>query len=119
VAKSKMTNIDSVFRLAKKTHYYSPKKAKTLSAILPGLGHLYIKDYKNAANSFVLNTGLLSLSIYTTVNYGWFEGLVLILPWWQKYYVGGFERAAILAKKRNEQQRNRFMEQIYISVNEF
>jgi tetratricopeptide (TPR) repeat protein len=101
--------IDSIFNVAKKARFYAPQKAKILSAILPGLGQVYVKNYKNAVNSFVINAGLLSLSVYATLNYTWFEGCVLILPWWQKYYLGGLRRAALLAEKHNDTERNKII----------
>ena len=81
---------------------YNPKTAKTLSMILPGLGQLYCGEYKGAVNSLALTTGLAILYIVTIYNYSFVDASISVLPWFQRYYQGGFqnaEKAAIIRKQ--------------------
>ncbi len=86
---------------------YNPKTAKILSMILPGLGQLYCGEYKGAVNSLALTAGLASLYIITIYNYSFVDASVSVLPWFQRYYQGGYqnaEKAAIIRKQKKIRQ---------------
>jgi tetratricopeptide (TPR) repeat protein len=78
------------------------RKAKTLSYIMPGLGQLYIKDYKNAINSFVLNGSLLSLFIIVASKYSYINALFSAGVLFQRYYYGGIVKMDASVNKRKE-----------------
>lgn len=92
--------LDEVRHIEKRYH---PKTAKILSMILPGLGQLYCGEYKGAVNSLVLTAGLAVLYIITIENYSFFDASVSVLPWFQRYYQGGFQNAenATITRKQN------------------
>lgn len=83
---------------------YNPKTAKILSMILPGLGQLYCGEYKGAVNSLVLTAGLAILYIHTIDNYSFLDASIAVLPWFQRYYQGGYQNAEKAAIK-NKQDR--------------
>lgn len=78
------------------------KIALITSLVLPGAGQTLNGDYKNGANSFLLNTTMIGLSLYTAVTYNWVNGLLvagLLLP---RYYIGGANMAAEAANQHNK-----------------
>lgn len=83
---------------------YNPKTARILSMILPGLGQLYCGEYTGAVNSFALLTGLAVLYINTIYQYSLIDATISILPWFQRYYQGGYQNAekATIIKKENK-----------------
>jgi tetratricopeptide (TPR) repeat protein len=83
---------------------YNPKTARILSMILPGLGQLYCGEYTGAVNSFALLTGLAALYINTIYQYSLIDATISILPWFQRYYQGGYQNAetAAIIKKENK-----------------
>lgn len=91
------------------THFKNPHKAKHLSMFLPGLGQLYAKDYKNAVNSFFLNTALLGLGLWAAVVYTPFDGIVWVSPWLRRYYVGGYKKAYMIVESTNRQKKEHYI----------
>ncbi len=92
--------------------FYNPQKAKNLSRILPGLGQWYVKDYKNSLNSFCLNASLLGLGIWGTIAYTPFDGILWVLPWLRRYYIGGYQKAEFIAVDKNNATENVYLKQI-------
>lgn len=85
---------------------YNPKTARLLSIILPGSGQLYCGDIKGAINSLALTTGLVLLYINTAANYSFIDAAISVLPWFQRYYQGGYQNAAKAALKRRQKRIN-------------
>jgi tetratricopeptide (TPR) repeat protein len=85
----------------------SPSKAKTMSMILPGLGQTYSGDMKAGANSLLLTSGLIALFIHISIKYRFIDGLVTVLPWYQRYYTGGFGRAELIASEKRKDKRSK------------
>lgn len=81
-------------------HAKSPKKARTLNAILPGAGYYYIGQKKSALTSFLINT-LFTAAAYQFFDRGyWAAGLIttsLELGW----YLGGINGAGLEAEEFN------------------
>jgi tetratricopeptide (TPR) repeat protein len=84
----------------------SPKKARIMSMILPGLGQTYSGDIKSGLNSLFLTSGLIALGIKISISYSPIDAIFAILPWYQRYYTGGYGKAEDIARKRLEQKRN-------------
>lgn len=66
-----------------------------LSMIIPGTGQFYSGDIKNGLNSLLLLSGIIYLG--TIVSSG---GLVLIVPIFCRYYLGGIVHAKQIADKK-------------------
>jgi len=92
----------------------NPNTAKWLSIIFPGLGQLYAGDIRNAVNSFILNGILGGLFVYVSLKYGLLDAGLSIFPWFQRYYFGGFKRAAQIALKKQEEKREEVLKKIFI-----
>lgn len=86
------------------------RKSETLafymSTILPGTGQLYAHDYRNAINSLLLSGGFMVLGIHTGIQYGVLHSLLVVLPWWGRYHIGGMQRAS--ESVRNYKHRRKY-----------
>jgi tetratricopeptide (TPR) repeat protein len=79
----------------------SPTTARTLQAILPGAGYLYMGQTKSALTSFVLN----ALFIWGTVElfqHGHPAWAIFTLSLESGWYLGGINGAGLLARQHNE-----------------
>jgi len=83
---------------------YNPKVARVLSIILPGSGQMMAGDFRNGLNSFLLVGGLVSTSFLFSGTINLFDSFFIIAPWFQRYYMGGYQRAfeITIAKQRSE-----------------
>jgi tetratricopeptide (TPR) repeat protein len=85
----------------------NPNAAMVMSAVLPGAGQWYSGSKREAMNSLLINTLFLTLTIRTTRLVSTLDVMIAILPWFQRYYVGGYNRASLLAyQKQRIKQRN-------------
>ncbi len=112
-ANATQTNeIEQLFIQNKKVSKINPKTARVLSIILPGLGQLYCGDIRNGLNSFLLTSGFLGLAIYTMYSYTVVEAFLSVLPWYQRYYLGGFQGAMRIAQEKKDQKRAEIFQQL-------
>ena len=109
---SQKSDIENIFVQNKKVSKINPKTARILSIILPGLGQLYCGDVRNGINSFILTSGFFALAIYTMFTYSIVEAFVSVLPWLQRYYLGGFQSAATIAQRKKEEKRAEIYQQL-------
>lgn len=100
----------------------SPKKARIMSMILPGLGQTYSGDIKSGLNSLFLTSGLIALGIKISISYSPVDAIFAILPWYQRYYTGGYGKAEDIARIKLEQKRSmtyaRILSLAYINQND-
>lgn len=98
----------------------SPKKARIMSMILPGLGQAYSGDLKSGLNSMVLTSGLIALTIHIGNTYSPIDAILAVIPWFQRYYTGGYGKAGEIAVNKRQLKRNEAYTKILnmISVNE-
>ena len=89
----------------------SPAMAGTLSAILPGAGHLYAGRPGQAASSFLLNALFIAGAVIAFQNDSPVLGGILVffeLGW----YTGGIRSAAQAAREENEKQERKFRREL-------
>ena len=67
-----------------------PRKARILSMIVPGAGQLYLGDYKNAVNSFLLNAAIITAGVHFATVYTVADAYLFTANWFWRYYKGGF-----------------------------
>lgn len=113
---SDSTKVDLLFERNKKVSKISPKKAKIMSMIMPGLGQLYVGDVKNGLNSFVLSIGLLSLGLRSAFTNNPLDAAISTLPWFQRYYQGGFKKAELIAIAKIQEKRYKIYNQLLDEV---
>jgi tetratricopeptide (TPR) repeat protein len=90
----------------------NPNAALIMSAILPGAGQLYSGFKREALNSFTINAIFLTLTAQSIRYAGTLDLIVAVLPWFQRYYVGGFNRASILARQKQMKKKLDCIEQV-------
>lgn len=96
----------------------SPKKAKVMSMIIPGLGQVYSGDLKSGINSLALSAGLIALVIKVSAKFSFIDGVVMVLPWYQRYYMGGYNSAEEIAIIRRQEKRNKIFSEVLVLVRE-
>ncbi|MBN1949801.1 MAG: tetratricopeptide repeat protein [Bacteroidales bacterium] len=98
--------IDSLFSLKKMLYKPNPNLAYALSLVIPGLGQLYAGDVPDALNSFILSGSLVGLSVFVAYQYTLLDAILSILPWYQRYYMGGLENTNEIAEKKRQERRS-------------
>jgi tetratricopeptide (TPR) repeat protein len=78
----------------------SPKKARTLNAILPGAGYYYVGQRKSALTSFIINA-LFAAASYEFFHHGYPAAGIITLSLEFGWYVGGINGAGIAANEFN------------------
>ncbi|MCK5821518.1 MAG: tetratricopeptide repeat protein [Bacteroidales bacterium] len=89
----------------------NPKAALVLSVITPGLGQFYAGDIAGGINSFLLTGTLIGIYAYLTTRLHPIDAILTILPWFQRYYQGGFDHAERAAELERERRRNQIIQQ--------
>ncbi len=97
--------IMEIFKNLEKVEKISPKKARILSMFIPGLGQVYAGDWRNGLNSFLLNAGFAVLAVQTAFQYSIWDVALSILPWYQRYHMGGYMGAERIAYEKIERER--------------
>lgn len=104
--------LDSLFACLWEIKHPNPRTAKLLSIVFPGAGQFYAGDIKNGINSLLLTGGFVALGINAMLQYGLLDAAVAIIPWLQRYYMGGYQRAERIAADRLRYKQDRIYQQI-------
>jgi tetratricopeptide (TPR) repeat protein len=110
--------IDSVFNKKKNFTRPNPAFAYTLSLFIPGLGQIYCGNLSDGLNSFVLTESLLVLGLVVTFEYSLIDALMSVLPWYQRYYMGGLSNTRELAIRQRQNRRSKAYKDILEIINE-
>lgn len=97
---SDSNHIQSLFASPKRFNRPSSTMALLLSAIVPGSGQLYAKEYREAGNSFLINSVFVFYYLRIFNLYGPIDAFIAVLPWFQRYYVGGYNKASLLGYEK-------------------
>ena len=89
----------------------NPQLARWLS-FFPGTGQFYAGDIKNGLNSLLLNAGLFALGFNIVQNYALMDAVISILPWLQRYYLGGTEAAERIATAKRQENRQMALSEV-------
>mgnify|MGYP000951449752 CR=1 FL=1 len=108
--------VNALFKKNTKVNKISPKKAKIMSMIMPGLGQLYVGDIKNGLNSFILSAGLFALGVRSAIINNPLDAAISVLPWFQRYYQGGFKKAELIAIAKIQEKRYKIYNQLLDEV---
>jgi hypothetical protein len=83
-----------------------------MSIFLPGLGQFYAGDIKNGLNSLLLTGGFFTIGFIVAINYSLVDAMVAVVPWIQRYYVGGYNRAAGIAENKKKSKQDKVYQAI-------
>ena len=63
-------------------------------------------------NSIVLTQSLLALAVFVAYKYGFLDAVMSVIPWYQRYLLGGLDNATLAAINKRAENR----EQAYLDV---
>ena len=104
--------IDSIFGVKKMFRKPNPGFAYALSMIIPGLGQIYSGNVPEGLNSFLLTEAFLVLGLVVTYEYSLIDAIVAVLPWYQRYYMGGLNNTWKVATNKRQSRRSIAYKQI-------
>ncbi|MEI7803478.1 MAG: hypothetical protein WCI97_12565 [Bacteroidota bacterium] len=96
---------------AEKIQKRNPNTAKVLSMIIPGLGQFYAGDIRDGLNSLIISSAFMYLGINTALQYSFIEA-TSVVPWFARYYMGGYNHAKIIMENRIEEKQFSIYQQI-------
>jgi TM2 domain-containing membrane protein YozV len=109
--------LDLEFKAIKKSEKrFNPHTAWMLSMILPGTGQFYAGEVIEGFNSSLLLGGLFFSAVLIAKEYSFFIALVTILPWFQRYYMGGANKAERLTMEKQMVKRNDSYQSILLRI---
>jgi tetratricopeptide (TPR) repeat protein len=88
---------------------YNPKTAKVLSILVPGSGQIFSGEWKSGVNSLLLLAGLFYVGVILSEQISVLDAAIVVLPWFQRYYAGGFRKASEIALERREREKNEIL----------
>jgi len=107
-----LAELDELFVSNNKINKIKPNLAKVLSMFLPGLGQVYAGNITSGLNSLVLTSSFIAIGAGITLVYTPLDALVAILPWFQRYYTGGYNNAEVIAQDKIKKKRSLVYQEI-------
>lgn len=108
----KIAEIEKIFSKSKKFNSPNPEIAFVASMAMPGAGQFYAGDYANSLNSLLLSGGLLGLGFYISKVYSKLDAVIVVLPFFYRYYFGGAMQARKFAIRKKEKKRSKEFQKI-------
>lgn len=99
--------IENLFQKNDRISKLNPNTARFLSMAVPGAGQVYAGDYRNGINSLLLSAFFGWLFIYTATHNGFVDAALSVVPWYYRYYSGGYNRAEAIAEEQRAIRRAR------------
>jgi TM2 domain-containing membrane protein YozV len=97
--------INRLFANHKALYRPIPERARIMSLIIPGSGQFYAGNFREGANSLILSASLFGVALVVSSRYGYWNGLLTVMPWFQRYYTGGYKNAYLIAESQRERRR--------------
>jgi tetratricopeptide (TPR) repeat protein len=99
---------------AKKSKFRSPKPiiAGLMSLIVPGAGQFYTGHLNSGINSIVLLSILSIIAVDMGIRFSFYDPLITILPWFIRYYEGGYLNSRELATEKLNRNRTQTLNEI-------
>lgn len=88
-----------------------PSTAYILSAFFPGSGQFYAGDARQGFNSLSLATVLILGSARILTRYSILDAFLTIIPWLQRYYIGGMIKSKKIAERERMIKRDRILQE--------
>lgn len=109
-------SIENLLSDANNNILYSPSKAKLLSTIIPGTGQMYVGDYRNGLNSFILNSFNFWVIGLNIVKADYLSAALYFIFVTERYYAGNRYRAEQITISKNEETENKFEKEILLKL---
>ncbi len=100
VTNNQKPTIEKIIRKAKKQRHPSPLIYGISSALIPGTGQYMSLRVVDGLSSELLLGSLALLGVYLAEHYGNWTAILCVLPWVQRYYLGGIKNAVECARDR-------------------
>jgi len=110
------TAIANIFDNKKLLYSPNPHTAFIMSLCFPGLGQFYAGDIKNGMNSLLLSAGLVYLGVNISLQQTVWDGIFTIMPWFQRYYQGGYMRAEKIAMEKRASNRDKVYKEVVNAI---
>jgi hypothetical protein len=65
----------------------------------------------------LLSASLGVLFFYVSGTYGLIDGIFAVMPWFQRYYKGGYMKAPKILEKSKQEKRDRYYKEILLVIN--
>ena len=104
--------LEKIFANEKRLHRPNPTTVYILSLVLPGTGQLLTGNIKDGINSFLLVEGIGFAAVMVAIKYSFMDALLSVLPWYQRYLIGGSNNAERLAIEKRDRNRNEVYKEI-------
>ena len=98
--------ISTLFLKAFKNSAKSPVLPAVSSAVLPGSGQLMKGYYRDAANAFLLNTCIATITYFTFIRLNPLDAILAMFPFVQRYYWSNIFNAGELSRLKQERVNN-------------
>ncbi len=112
VYKKQRLQITELFSNKKKFYRPNSNSARIMSMCIPGLGQFYDGDILNSANSLLLTSILAYLAVRISITETFFDAVITIAPWFQRYYEGGYTNAEKIAIQKCAEHRSKIFVKI-------
>lgn len=101
LSEEKLEELNAAFIYLKKMQKrHRPGRVETMSYLLPGLGQIHTGNVKAGLNSAALLGAIFYGMVRISILYSPFDGLVIFAPWFQRYYMGGVDKAHQMAVEK-------------------
>ena len=104
--------VDSLLSSAQALNYKSPKLAKLLSTLLPGLGQIYAGDWRSGINALAINLVTGYLLVNSIIKADYFDAFMTYFPIFIRYYYGNRYRAEKIAQNYNDRLNKKLVRDI-------
>lgn len=103
---------DEAYYFIDKTKLKDPKKAETLSYVLPGVGQMYAGYFGKGLLSSAIQGSLMAFGAYSLYEGYFFTGALTGIGLFYSFYSGGVRHARYLALKKNEELTRKYNDPI-------
>ncbi len=101
-------NPDEVYAFLEKPKIRDPKKAETLSYILPGVGQMYAGYFGKGLFSSFIQLAFVSFGAYNIYKGYFFTGAFTGIGLFYAFYSGGIRHARFLTEKKNAERAEKY-----------
>lgn len=95
------------------------QRAQIMSLFLPGSGQIYNGEIRDGVNSAVITSLFATLYVSVALSLTIVDAIIVVLPWYQKYYVGGYNNAGRIALSKQEIELNKIFNRMLVQYDAY